>query len=114
MPVPPGTPRQIVLVDGRVHERRPFAGLCSEADRRRLRRRLCRVRREDVPRPAGRSVLDLHAPADEHRKSAIVTAKNPRRGKFGNVPDMTPEEHQQRGDAAEALFRELTHRVREA
>ncbi len=40
--------------------------------------------------------------------------KNPRRGKFGNVPDMTPEEHQQRGDAAEALFRELTHRVREA
>jgi hypothetical protein len=29
------------------------------------------------------------------------------------VPDMTPEEHQQRGDAAEALFRKLTRRVRE-
>ena len=27
-------------------------------------------------------------------KSAIVTAKNPRRGRFGDVPDMTPEEHQ--------------------
>ena len=32
-------------------------------------------------------------------KSAIVTAKR-RRSKFGDVPDMTPEEHQRRGDAA--------------
>ena len=30
------------------------------------------------------------------------------RGRFGDLPDTTPEEHQQRGDAAEALFRELT------
>ena len=31
----------------------------------------------------------------DDRKSAIVTAKNPRRrhGRFGDVPDMTPEEH---------------------
>jgi hypothetical protein len=28
------------------------------------------------------------------------------------MPDMTPEEHRRRGDAAEALFRELTRRVR--
>ena len=27
------------------------------------------------------------------------------------VPDMTPEEHQRRGDAAEALFREMKRRI---
>ena len=41
-------------------------------------------------------------PADDDRKSAIVTAKHPRRGRFGDVPDMTPEEHKRRGDAAGA------------
>jgi hypothetical protein len=37
--------------------------------------------------------------------AAIVTAKNPRRSRlgFGEVPDMTPEEHKRRGDAADAL-----------
>jgi hypothetical protein len=34
----------------------------------------------------------------------IVTARNPRRGRFSDTPDMTPEEHERRGDAAEALF----------
>jgi hypothetical protein len=29
------------------------------------------------------------------------------------VPDMTPEEHQRRGDAADAIWRELIRRVRE-
>ena len=51
------------------------------------------------------------APASEMPR--IVTAARKGRGRFGAVPDMTPEEHQQRGDAAEALFRELTRRVRE-
>jgi hypothetical protein len=51
------------------------------------------------------------APASEIPR--IVTAARKARGRFGDVPDMTPEEHQQRGDAAEALFRELTRRVRE-
>jgi hypothetical protein len=37
---------------------------------------------------------------------AIVTAK--RRPAGVEVPDMTPEEHQRRGDAAEALFRQIT------
>ncbi len=45
-------------------------------------------------------------------RTVIVTAKNPRRGRFGDVPDMTPEEHEQRGEAAVALFRELVRRVR--
>ena len=44
-------------------------------------------------------------PADEDRKPAIVTAKNPHRR--GRLPEMTPEEHQRRGDAADALWREL-------
>jgi hypothetical protein len=44
-------------------------------------------------------------------RPVIVTAKNPRRGRFGDVPDMTPEEHERRGDAAEALFRELVHKA---
>ena len=35
----------------------------------------------------------------------IVTAKHPRRRSVPDVPDMTPEEHKQRGDAADALFR---------
>ena len=43
-------------------------------------------------------------------KSAIVTIRKP--GK-GYVPDLTPEEHQRRGDAAEALFREMKRRVAE-
>ena len=44
----------------------------------------------------------MPAAADADRKSAIVTAKNPHRrhGRFGEVPDMTPEEHKRRGDAA--------------
>jgi hypothetical protein len=37
--------------------------------------------------------------------SAIVTIR--KRGS-ADVPDLTPEEHQRRGDAAEALFREMT------
>jgi hypothetical protein len=29
------------------------------------------------------------------------------------VPDLTPEEHKRRGDAADALFREIVRRVKE-
>jgi hypothetical protein len=46
-------------------------------------------------------------------RSVIVTAKNPRRGRFGDVPDMTPEEYQRRGDAADALFREIKRQIAE-
>jgi hypothetical protein len=44
------------------------------------------------------------------KQPAIVTTR-PRRGRFGDVPDLTPEEHRQRGDAAEALFRELVRKA---
>jgi hypothetical protein len=40
--------------------------------------------------------------ANEDRKSAIVTARKPGR-RVPDVPDMTPEEHKRRGDAADAL-----------
>ena len=38
-----------------------------------------------------------------------VTVRRP--GRFGGVPDMTPEEHRRRGDAADALFREMVRRA---
>jgi hypothetical protein len=56
------------------------------------------VRAEPAPRPAD------EPPA----KSAIVTIR--KRGS-DRVPDMTPEEHQRRGDAAEAIFREMQRRI---
>jgi hypothetical protein len=57
-------------------------------------------------------VAQAAAPPAAIKAPRIVTARKPR-GRFGDVPDMTAEEHQQRGDAAEALFREIVHRVRE-
>ena len=51
------------------------------------------------------------APAED-RKPAIVTARRPRK-RYADVPDMTPEEHQRRGDAADALWRELLRRASE-
>ena len=49
--------------------------------------------------------------SQEPEKSRIVTVRNPRSSRFGPVPDMTADEHQRRGDAAEALFRELVRRA---
>ena len=48
-------------------------------------------------------------------RATIVTAKNPHRhhGRFGDVPDMTPEEYKRRGDAADALFREMKRQIAE-
>ena len=52
------------------------------------------------------------APANDDRKPVIVTVK--RRGsQFGDVPDMTLEEHQRRGEAADTLFREIVRRATE-
>jgi hypothetical protein len=43
--------------------------------------------------------------------SRIVTARRPRARSSVEVPDMTPEEHRRRGEAAAALWRELVRRV---
>jgi hypothetical protein len=42
--------------------------------------------------------------------SRIVTARS-KPGRFGPVQDLDAEEHRRRGDAAEALFREIVRRV---
>jgi hypothetical protein len=68
----------------------------------------------DRKRAANRQVPDdpeaTPQPANDDRKARIVTVR-PKRGRSGEVPDLTPEEHQQRGDAADALFRELVRRA---
>ena len=64
-------------------------------------------KREEVSKPATHP-----APANDDRKSAIVTVKR-RSSRFGDVPDMTLEEHQRRGEAADALFREIVRRATE-
>jgi hypothetical protein len=43
-------------------------------------------------------------------RSAIVTAKRPR-SRFGDAPDLTPEEHSRRGEAAAELWREMMRRA---
>jgi hypothetical protein len=45
----------------------------------------------------------------DETKSAIVTIK--RKSRFGDAPDLTPEELQRRGEAADALWRELVRRA---
>jgi hypothetical protein len=53
------------------------------------------------------------APANDGRKSAIVTARRPGARSSVDVPDMTLEEHRRRGDAADTLFREIVRRATE-
>ena len=47
----------------------------------------------------------------EPKRSAIVEPKRKRSSVFGAAPDMTPEEHQRRGDAGDVLFREIVRRA---
>src|SRR5579872_7334777 len=69
-----------------------------------------------VKRPRGeRNKPKPPPPANDDEKPspkqpAIVTTR-PKRGRFGDVPVLTPEEHQRRADAAEALWRELVRRA---
>ena len=51
-------------------------------------------------------------PANDDRKPAIVTARRPGARSSIDVPDMTPEEHRRRGDAAIELWREMVRRTR--
>ena len=61
--------------------------------------------------PKGEAAVNDNS--DQPRPATIVTAKNPhrRQGRLGDVPDMTPEEHKRRGDAADALFREMKRQI---
>jgi hypothetical protein len=49
-------------------------------------------------------------PANDDRKPAIFTARKPKRGN-DDAPGLRPEELQRRGEAAEALWRELVRRA---
>ena len=65
-----------------------------------------------TPREAARVIPPPHhsaSPANDDRKSAIVTIK--RKSRFGDAPDLTPEERQRRGEAADALWRGLVDRA---
>jgi hypothetical protein len=57
--------------------------------------------------PAPRQTSAPKPAAANNRKPVIVTAKR-RRGRFGDAPDLTPEEYRRRGDAA---FREMVRRT---
>jgi hypothetical protein len=52
-------------------------------------------------------------PAADAPRPAIVTARRPGARPSVEVPDMTLEEHQRRGEAADTLFREIVRRATE-
>ena len=54
--------------------------------------------------------IEKQTPANDDRKSAIVTARKPGK-RYIDVPEMTPEEHKRRGDTADVLFREMKRRI---
>jgi len=98
-------------------KRKPVAELeipaiVRAADPAKIRRRAVPPQSEavasDVPAGDQRSAT----PADEERKSAIVTARRPGAVAIrpGLLPD-TPEEHKRRGDAAVALFHEIERKI---
>ena len=62
--------------------------------------------RVEEPAPGNDNRPGTSTSMDDPPKSAIVTVKR-RPGRFGDAPDLTPEEHRQRGNAADALFREI-------
>ena len=51
-----------------------------------------------------------HLFATDGRRSRRSSPPSAGRSRFGDAPDMTPEEHRRRGDAADALFREIVRR----
>ena len=70
--------------------------------------------RQDTHKRAGKAAAaeaeDAPAALPEHPR--IVTAQRKHSTHFGPVQDIDAEEHQRRGDDAEALFREIVNRRR--
>ena len=65
-----------------------------------------------TPLEAARVISPPHhsaSPANDERKPSIVTVK--RKSRFGDAPDLTPEEHQRRGEAADAMWSSLVGRA---
>jgi hypothetical protein len=76
----------------------------------RKRDSLPREKPKPEPAPPPPANDDRKPPPPGARKPAIVTARRPG-ARHADVPDLTPEEHQRRADAAAALFRELVRRA---
>ena len=68
------------------------------------------VRRGATPSQRASASTPTTSANDDDRKSVIVTVKR-RRSRFGDVPDMTLEEHRRRGEVADTLFREIVQRA---
>ena len=63
------------------------------------------------PPPPSAAIVTPQQPRPAAAPAAIVRTKSQRSSVFGDAPEMTLEEHKRRGDAAEALFRELVRRA---
>jgi hypothetical protein len=68
--------------------------------------KIIRRRASEVAPPANPAPI---TPANEASKSAIVTSR--RRSRFGDAPDLTPEELQRRRDAADVMFQDFKRQI---
>ncbi|HET7884419.1 MAG TPA: hypothetical protein VFL55_26255 [Acetobacteraceae bacterium] len=81
--------------------------IVTSVDVKKLRRPA--TRRKATPQPANDDGQpELRPPAG--KQSAIATARK-HGSRRSTEPEMTPEEHKRRGDAADALWRELVQRA---
>ena len=91
----------------------PLTGVVAtkRGRRPRLAETAAELERSASPEKANEAALSVVRPAanDDH-KPAIVTNRRPRKR---DTTDMTPEEHQRRGDAADAMMREIKRRIAE-
>jgi hypothetical protein len=77
-----------------------------------------RARKRKQPVDIPRAIVSAQPPKPKRAKPApvasrIVSAPRKTSTRFGPVQEIDHAEHQRRGDAAEALFRELSRRARE-
>jgi hypothetical protein len=56
---------------------------------------------------------DVRSDGATTQPARIVRTRSRRASVFGDAPDMTPEEHKRRGEAADTLWRELVRRATE-
>jgi hypothetical protein len=68
--------------------------------------KVIRRRVSEVASPANPTPVTT---ANEASKSAIVTSR--RRSRFGEAPDLTPEELQRRRDAADAIMQDFKRQI---
>ncbi len=99
-------------IEGPAVVRDPASGGRDTADKKGRRgSKEAAARVASAARTACAGTENSSTPATDDRKPAIVTARRPRASRFGDVPELAPEEHKRRGDAADALFRELVRRT---